>query len=418
MSDVSSNLGEVTLQRYERYLNPGLAVLLKFMGLEEAELQAEGCWVTATSGKRFLDCLGGPGVFTLGHRPPTVVAAVQAQLERMPLSSHILPNPLLGELGERLAEVTPSDLQFSFVCNSGAEAVEAALKLARAHTRRPHFVAAEGAFHGKTWGALSASGRQVYREPFEPLLPGFTHVPFGDAEALAAAVDEQTAAVILEPIQCEAGIRIPPDGYLQAAREICDRHGALLILDEIQTGLARTGKWLACDWEDVCPDLLTLGKALGGGVMPIGAVVARPPVWEVFADNPYLHTSTFGGSPLACAAALAALASLQEPHVAESCRARGSQLLEGCRELQATYPETVTAVRGRGLLVALEFADSDLGGLVISGLVQRRVLAAFALNAPQVLRLEPPAIITEKEVQLVLSALRGALADTAALLAD
>ena len=152
--------------------------------------------------------------------------------------------------------------------------------------------------------------------------------------------------------------------------------------------------------------------------MPIGAVVARPPVWEVFADNPYLHTSTFGGSPLACAAALAALASLQEPHVAESCRARGSQLLEGCRELQATYPETVTAVRGRGLLVALEFADSDLGGLVISGLVQRRVLAAFALNAPQVLRLEPPAIITEKEVQLVLSALRGALADTAALLAD
>ncbi|NLO73977.1 MAG: aminotransferase class III-fold pyridoxal phosphate-dependent enzyme [candidate division WS1 bacterium] len=418
MSDVSSNLREVTLQRYERYLNPGLAVLLKFMGLEEAELQAEGCWVTATSGKRFLDCLGGPGVFTLGHRPPTVVAAVQAQLERMPLSSHILPNPLLGELGERLAEVTPSDLQFSFVCNSGAEAVEAALKLARAHTRRPHFVAAEGAFHGKTWGALSASGRQVYREPFEPLLPGFTHVPFGDAEALAAAVDEQTAAVILEPIQCEAGIRIPPDGYLQAAREICDRHGALLILDEIQTGLARTGKWLACDWEDVCPDLLTLGKALGGGVMPIGAVVARPPVWEVFADNPYLHTSTFGGSPLACAAALAALASLQEPHVAESCRARGSQLLEGCRELQATYPETVTAVRGRGLLVALEFADSDLGGLVISGLVQRRVLAAFALNAPQVLRLEPPAIITEKEVQLVLSALRGALADTAALLAD
>ena len=356
MSDVSSNLREVTLQRYERYLNPGLAVLLKFMGLEEAELQAEGCWVTATSGKRFLDCLGGPGVFTLGHRPPTVVAAVQAQLERMPLSSHILPNPLLGELGERLAEVTPSDLQFSFVCNSGAEAVEAALKLARAHTRRPHFVAAEGAFHGKTWGALSASGRQVYREPFEPLLPGFTHVPFGDAEALAAAVDEQTAAVILEPIQCEAGIRIPPDGYLQAAREICDRHGALLILDEIQTGLARTGKWLACDWEDVCPDLLTLGKALGGGVMPIGAVVARPPVWEVFADNPYLHTSTFGGSPLACAAALAALASLQEPHVAESCRARGSQLLEGCRELQATYPETVNAVRERGILVATEFA--------------------------------------------------------------
>ena len=186
MSDVSSNLGDLTLQRYERYLNPGLAVLLKFMGLEEAELQAEGCWVTATSGKSFLDCLGGPGVFTLGHRPPTVVAAVQAQLERMPLSSHILPTPLLGELGERLAEVTPA------ICNSPSSAtpelrlVEAALKLARAHTRR-HTLWPRGAFHGKTWGALSAR-TPVYREPFEPLLPGFTHVPFGDAEALAAAV--------------------------------------------------------------------------------------------------------------------------------------------------------------------------------------------------------------------------------------
>jgi len=412
------DLAAVTLQRYEDYLSPSMAVLLKFMGVETAEAEAEGCWVTARDGTRYLDCLGGPGVFTLGHRPPAVVAAVQEQLQRMPLSSHILPNPLLAELAERLAEITPGDLQFSFVCNSGAEAVEGALKLARAHTGRPHFVAAEGAFHGKTWGALSASGREVYRKPFEPLLPGFTHVPFGDAETLAATVDEQTAAVILEPIQCEAGVIIPPDGYLAAAREICDRNDALLILDEIQTGLGRTGKWLACDWEGVCPDLLTLGKALGGGVMPVAAIVARPPVWEVFAENPYLHTSTFGGNPLACTAALTALQELQQQEVTSKCAQRGEQLLQGCQRLEEQYPELITAVRGRGLLVAVQFSDSDLGGLVIAALLQRQILAAFALNALEVLRLEPPAIISEEEIDLLLEALAESLQQTTALLAD
>ncbi len=417
MSATMPDLGALTLQRYHDYLNPAMVTLLKFMGLEAAEVSAEGCYVTASDGTRYLDCLGGPGVFTLGHRPAPVIAAVQRQLEEMPLSSHILPDPVLAELAERLAQRTPGDLQYSFVCNSGAEAVEAALKLARAYTKRPRFVAAQGAFHGKTFGALSASGRDRYRDPFQPLLAGFTHVPFGDAAALAAAVDGETAAVILEPIQCEAGIIVPPEGYLAAAREICDRVGALLILDEIQTGLGRTGRWLACDWESVCPDLLTLGKALGGGVMPIGAVVGRPALWEVFAENPYIHTSTFGGNPLACAAALAALDALQAQDAAALCRVRGEQLLAGCQKLAADYPGLIVAVRGRGLLVGVEFADPDLGGLVIGGLLQNKILAAFAMNALETLRLEPPAIITEAEVDTVLAALEEALQMTAALLA-
>ena len=412
-----SNLGAVTLRRYQDYVNPGMVSLVKFMGLEAAEVSAEGCYVTASDGTRYLDCLGGPGVFTLGHRPAPVIAAVRAQLEEMPLSSHILPDPVLAALAERLAQVTPGDLQYSFICNSGAEAVEGALKLARAHTRRPHFVAAHGAFHGKTFGALSASGRETYRTPFQPLLSGFTHVPFGEAEALEAAVDHNTAAVILEPIQCEAGIIVPPDGYLAAAREICDKAGALLILDEIQTGLGRTGKWLACDWEGVCPDLLTLGKALGGGVMPIAAIVARPAIWDVFAENPYIHTSTFGGNPLACAAALAALQALEDIDAAGKCRVRGEQLLAGCRRLAEQFPALVVAVRGRGLLVGLEFADADMGGLVIGAMLSNHVLCAFGMNSQETLRLEPPAIITEGEVETVLAALEDALGMTAALVA-
>ena len=186
----SQSLNELTFSRYETYINPGMAVLVKFMGLDTVEVQSDGCYVTDNQGQRYLDCLGGPGVFTMGHRHPRVTEAVKAQIDRIPLSSHLLLNPLTGELAERLAQIAPGDLQCTFFCNSGAEAVEGALKVARMHTGRPHFVAAEGAFHGKTFGALSASGREVYRKPFEPLLDGFTHVAFGDPDALAQAVDE------------------------------------------------------------------------------------------------------------------------------------------------------------------------------------------------------------------------------------
>ena len=284
------------------------------------------------------------------------------------------------------------------------------------HTGRPGFVAAQGAFHGKTFGALSASGREAYRRPFEPLLEGFTHVPFGDADALAGAVGADTAAVILEPIQCEAGIRVPPDGYLNAAREICDRCGALLILDEIQTGLGRTGKMWACDWDGVAPDIMTLGKAIGGGAMPLGVVVARPAVWDIFEENPYIHTSTFGGNPLACAAALAALEVIAREDIPRRAQERGEQLLAGAQALREEWPGLITDVRGRGLLVGIEFPDSDIGGLVIAGLMQQQVLAAYALNNPEVLRLEPPAIITAEEVERVIASLRTAMGHAAELI--
>ncbi len=405
-----------TFQLYQQHVNPGMAELVKFMGFEADEVRTEGCYVICDDGRRFLDCLGGPGVFTLGHRPEPVLQAVREQLDLMPLSSHLLLSPILAEAAAAVAGITPGDLQYVFFCNSGAEAVEGALKAARMSTGRPNFVAAEGAFHGKTFGALSASGRDVYKTPFEPLVPGFTHVPFGDTDALAAAVDATTAAVILEPIQCENGVRIPPDGYLTAAREICDSHGALLILDEIQTGLGRTGKLWACDWDGVAPDIMTLGKALGGGVMPIGAFVATADVWRIFEDNPYIHTSTFGGNPLACRACLAALHEIQTRSIPVLSAARGAELLEGCAAVAVDHPDIIAAVRGRGLLVGVEFTDPDLAGLVIAGLSQRGILAAYGLNMAQVLRFEPPAIITSDEVQRVCASLSESVQYTKELL--
>lgn len=405
----SSELFEQTFQRYMQYLSPGIATVVKFMGFETVEWQAEGCYVYGPEGEKYLDCLGGPGVFTFGHRHPKIVEAVTQQLHEMPLSSHLLLDPVMAEAAEAIAGITPEGLQYSFFCNSGAEAIEGALKIARAYTRRPHFVCAINGFHGKTFGALSASGRDTYKTPFEPLLPGFTHVPFGDAEALRVAVNEQTAAVLLEPIQCEAGIIIPPPGYLQAAREICDQAGALLILDEIQTGFGRTGAVWGCDHDGVAPDMMALGKALGGGVVPVGAFMARPEIWSVFHDNPYIHTTTFGGNPLASRAAIAAVQVMAEDDIVSKCAERGAELLAGIEEVAAEYPGVVQDVRGKGLLVGVQFADADIGNLVIANLAQEHILTAFTLNRPEVIRLEPPAVITSEEIAHVVAAFGRAI---------
>ena len=241
-------------------------------------------------------------------------------------------------------------------------------------------------------------------------------MPFGDADALDAAVTEQTAAVILEPIQGEGGIIVPPDDYLPRAREICDRAGALLILDEIQTGLARTGRWWACDWADVAPDILTTGKALGGGVMPLAAFVARPEVWDIFQENPYVHSSTFGGNPLACAAGLAALRMIEDDDLCRCALERGEQLMAGLRRIRESAPELITDVRGRGLLVGVEFSDPDLAGLLIAALSGNGVMAAYGLNNPGVLRFEPPLVISEAQIDDLLAAFEQALTQTMALL--
>lgn len=402
-------LSERVLEQYERYVNPGMARLLRFMGLAQVEDEARGSRVRDTDGKTYLDCIGGYGTYSLGHRHPRVVAAVNAQLQRMPMSSKLLLNQPMADLAQKLAEITPGDLQYSFFCNSGTEAVEAALKLARLSTGRTKVIAALNSFHGKTLGSLSASGKDLYRDPFLPLLDGFVHVPFGDADLLTGMVDDDTAAVILEPIQGEGGIIVPPDGYLRRVREICDAHGALLILDEVQTGLGRTGKVFACQHEEVVPDILCLAKALGGGVMPLGAVIARPHLYAAYEAAPLLHTSTFGGNPLACAAGLATLQVLTEERLDEQAAWKGEYLLAKLHDLQTRYPGAIREVRGRGLMIGMEFATDELGGLILSEWIAGGVLTAFALNNMSVTRIEPPLNIERHELDQIVDVLEAAL---------
>ncbi len=405
-----------TLERYRRYLNPGLARLFQFGGAETVEWAAEGCLVWDIHGHEYIDCACGPAIFNVGHRHPRVLAAVRDQLDRIPMSVRTMPSAPQAELAERLAHLSPGDLQYAFFCNSGAEAVEGALKLARLATGRPRFVAMREAFHGKTLGALSATGREYYRAPFEPLVPGFTHVPFGDAAAVDAAIGPETAAVILEPVQGEAGVIVPPPGYLRAVREICDRRRVLLIADEIQTGLGRTGRLFCVEHEGVVPDIMTLAKALGGGVVPIGAFLARPALWEQFQKQPYIHSTTFGGNPLACRAALATLAVLVEESLADRAAVQGRYFLERLRELRRRHPDVIRDVRGLGLMIGVEFAHSDYALMVSAEAGHRGVITFYTLNKPEVIRIEPPLLITPALIDRAVAGIEGAVVETSRLL--
>ncbi|MGM0471986.1 MAG: aspartate aminotransferase family protein [Bacillota bacterium] len=398
------------MELYQQYLNPTLAQLLKLMGLDEVEVQATGVSVKSSCGQEYLDCLGGYGSLNFGHRPPEIIAAIQKQLDKLGLSSKLLLNQQQAEFAACLAELTPGDLKYTFCCNSGTEAVEGALKLARAYTKKPEIISATNSFHGKSLGALSATAKEEYQAPFRPLLDHFTAVPFGEIDALEAAITEQTAAVLLEPIQGEGGIILPPAGYLSEVRELCNQTGVLLIIDEIQTGLGRTGTNFAVEQEGIVPDIMTLAKSLGGGVMPLGALIAKEQVWQPFIESPFLHTSTFGGNPVATIAGSKALEILKRDKLAQQAAKRGEELITQLQALAVEYPKLITEVRGRGLMIGVELVDAGVGGSLISELTARNLLAAYTLNAPQVIRLEPPLIISSQEVREVVDIFTSSLA--------
>jgi putrescine aminotransferase len=392
----------------ERHVSRSQARFARFTG-GLAELSSQGAWVTCSDGQRYLDA-GGYGVFILGHRHPAVVAAVHAQLDAHPLATRLLVNPVQAAAAARLAAVTPAGLDYVYFANSGAEAVEAALKLARAggHTR---LVSAQGGFHGKTLGALSVTANPLYQDAFRPLLPDCVHVPYGDPAALEAAVATHPgrACVVVEPVQAEGGVVIPPDGYLTAVAQACRRHGALLVVDEIQTGLGRLGTWWGLDRDGVVPDIMLVGKGLSGGVVPVAAAVCSPAAFAPLNRDPYLHSSTFGGSPLAAAAALAAIDAIDAEGIVPRAAALGARLLDGLRAVFAEeIPELVRDVRGCGLLLGMELRDPGVLGELVLALLDQRVIANHSLNAHTVLRLTPPATLAPDEEEFLLAAVRRA----------
>jgi putrescine aminotransferase len=404
---------DVVLDRYGAHVNTGLASLARLVAAP-VEVSAAGSKVRGSDGHAYLDC-GGFGVFLLGHCHPAVVTAVRTQLERNPLATRLFLNAELAQAAHDLAAITPSGLDYVFLTNSGAEATELGLKLARLAGKR-RIVAMQGGFHGKTLGALSVTGRAQYRDPFAPLLPRVEFVPFGDPAALRAALTPDSA-VLLEPVQAEGGVRLPPDGYLRAVREACTAAGAVLVLDEIQSGLGRLGAWWGADLAGVVPDVLLCGKILGGGVMPVGGVVATAAMYAPLNADPLLHSSTFAGSPLAASAVSATIAAIASEGLLDRARTLGDAVHDLAAEAVATHcPHLVTEVRGQGLLIGVEFVTSEAATEFLIGLLEQHVIPSYSLNSSNVLRLTPPAILDAADLDWLAHALAAAARHVARVL--
>jgi putrescine aminotransferase len=389
---------------YRRHLSVALARLAELMHAG-VESRSEGAYVWDEAGRKYLDC-GGYGVFLLGHCHPKVVGAVVEQVRTHPASSHVLLNRAEGEAAATLARVAPPGLDQIYFALSGSEAVEAALKLARLNGKR-RVIAMENGYHGMTLGALSATGRESYRTPFEPLLEGVVFVPFGDADALGHALGEgPEACVLLEPVQAEGGVVIPPDGYLRDVQSACRARGALLVVDEIQTGLGRLGTWWGVDRERVAPDILLVGKALSGGVVPVSAAVGSESVFRRLSREPLLHTSTFSGAPIAMAAVKASIETIEAENIVPRAAELGNRLrVMVTRTLAEACPALVREVRCIGLLVAIEWETDYLALDFLIEMLDRLVILSHSMNAPRVTRLTPPAILSEADVVTLESAL-------------
>ena len=416
---------EETVEHFNHYVSPGWLAYRKSVSSDSEagavlEWQDEGAYCYGLNGEQFIDCLGGFGIYTCGHRNPEILDVVKAQLDHQALHSQELLDPLRGYLAKAMADITPGELQYCFFTNGGAEAVEMALKLARIATGGRWYISTVGAFHGKSMGAVSMGGKGTYRTPYTPMIQQVQHVEYGVAEDIRKAirnlqaVGEKVAAVILEPIQGEAGIIVPPEGYLQEVREICDETGVVLIFDEIQTGMGRTGTMWRCQAEGVTPDIMTYGKAFGGGIMPITSIICKPKLWvQEIIDNPWLLGSpTFGGNPVCCAAALATIKYMLEHDIPGVCKRKGEVLKAGLEALAKKYPKIIQAVRGLGLMLAVEFHTSEMGYACAKGMFARKVLTAGTLVNAKTIRFEPAAVISEQDIQDVLSRMDEALADT------
>nr|WP_240503540.1 aspartate aminotransferase family protein [Natranaerobius trueperi] len=413
-------------RQHDDYLNPAFRKMLSLLSFDKKFVEAKGVKVWDESGIEYLDFLGGYGSLNLGHNPPEVFEAIN-MVKKKPNLLQASMGVLNASLGENLASITPGKLQHSYFCNSGAEAVEAAIKIARKSTGKQTIISTQGSFHGKTMGALSVSGREKYKQPFSPMLLKSKQVPFGDIEALRDEIDDDIAAIILEPIQGEGGIVEPTSNYLKEVRNICSQNNVLLIIDEIQTGLGRTGRLFGCEWEEVVPDIICLAKSLGGGVVPIGAMVTTSEVWNNAygkIDEALLHTSTFGGNTVACAASIASINQIVKQKLDHQARKKGELLKEGLKKLQSKY-SLIKDVRGKGLLVGVEFTSPEEGFLnkVSQGMISKlskeyigafvaeklqndyNIITAYTLNNPNVIRLEPPLIVNEQEIEYVLESL-------------
>ncbi len=395
-------------ESYGRLINPAYPSFLNKLGLNKVAVQAQGATITDSEGNTYIDCVGGYGLFNLGHNNPDIIESLTDQLKEQQL----LTKPLISEIQVRLAEciekITPGELSCSFILNSGSEAIDCAIKLVRLHRGGKTIITAQKSFHGHTFGALTASGIPSFKRAFQPLLPGFISVPFGDIEALKQSISADTGAVLIEPIQHEAGILLPLNGYLQKVRKLCDEHGLILILDEIKTGFGKTGRMFACEHYNVVPDILVLGKSLGGGLIPTGAVIAKSHLWKRFGLSFPMSASSYAGNVLACRAALSTIRYIQQGNLLADCAEKGKMLLRSLRDCVGEYPNILRSAEGLGLLIGIETQSGKIALELAKEMIRQRIIMVPAFGNSSILMVEPPLVISFQQIRAVVDSFAAA----------
>jgi putrescine aminotransferase len=404
---------EAIVSRFAEYVSSGKAETFKSYDMEFVFGRRQGPYVwDATSGKKLINCHCNGGVFNLGHRNPAVIKALQDSLKELDIGNHHLISEQRARLAEKLAELMPGDIDCTVFGVGGGEAVDLAIKLARGHTGRYKVVSAVGGYHGHTGFAL-ATGDEQYRAPFGPNLPGFVQVPFDDAEALDRAVDKDTSAVIFETIPATLGMPVPHQDYFMHARQLCSERGALLIIDEVQTGLGRTGKLWGIEHFDVTPDIIVIGKGLSGGIYPMSATCFKKDLESFFHQNPFIHVSTFGGAEVGCPVAFKVLEISSRPEFLQHVNELAGTFKDGFETLKKKHPRILTGLRQLGLMMGMEMVNDSCGPIMTKACYDHGILAIYANNDKRVCQLLPPLIIDNHTALEIIEKVDGALKDTA-----
>ncbi len=409
--DQLDTIKKQALDDYSRYVNPQKARVLKNAGLDIIEGKREGAAVWDITGKKYIDCITSAGSFNVGRRNPEIIDALKKALDEYDLGVFLLCSKPKADLAKRLAEITPGDLQYVMYGSGGGEANDFAIKLARGYTMKNEVISTLKAYHGHTGFSLAAIGRDEYRKPFGPMVPGYKHVPYNNLAAMEEAITEDTAAVIIELVQGEGGINLASDDYVRGLRKLCDDHEVLLIFDEIQTGFARTGKMFCCDYSGVVPDIMTVAKSLGGALYPISATIYREELGDFVMTHAFTHLSTFGGSDLGCIVGLAVIDYLVKNKIPEHAAKMGERFQKGFDELLKKYPELLTEVRRKGLMMGLQYTNDSIGPRMSYQLAEHGVMAIYTGNEPSVMRIMPSLVIQDVEVDFVIDALDKSMSE-------
>ena len=392
-------------QNYGHFISSTYPLFLKKYGIKNIARTASGSVIIDSRGKEYIDCVSGYGLFNIGHNHPQIIEDIKDQLDKKQLFTKPLISKIQVKAAQQLASLAPDKLECSFLCNSGSEAIDSALKLARLYTGKSEIITAKNSFHGFTYGALSASGIESFKKFFKPMVPDIRQAKFGDIQSLKKKITSDTAAILLEPMQHESGIDIPDKAYFQKVRNLCTENNILLILDEIKTGMGKTGRMFACEHFSITPDILVIGKSLGGGIMPVGAIIALPKIWRKFSLSFPMAASSFAGNILACRAILSTIEIIEKDNLISKCQQKGIILITGLKEIADKYEDLIINIKGMGLLIGIRIVNSRIALQIIKEMIASGILVFQAYADNETIMFEPPLVISNNQIRKIISTL-------------